>query len=170
MMRARWLLWLLLVPALARTQEIPKGPSLLVELGQGLNRPRGGPELYLATVQLVPQWTLVPGHLRAGVVLGAFHPGYRAGGLAGGRVTLKVLQGPPIMLANSFHVHLLGEYLPAVWSSSEKWQQWVGAGVGLEEANLLGLALKVHRSFPAGTVYARLDLTFNLLHKGKPSL
>ena len=154
----------LLAPGLAWAQEMPKGTALLAELGQGFNRPPGGDVGYLATLQLVPQWTVVPGRLRAGLVLGAFYPGTRLGGLAGGRATLRVIQGPPVLLASSFHVHLLGEYLPAVWTG-DNWQQWIGVGVGIETSNLLGLAFKLHRDFRTPVTYGQLAITFNLLYR-----
>ncbi|OUJ74844.1 hypothetical protein BXP70_08820 [Hymenobacter crusticola] len=140
----------------------------MVEVGQGFNRPRGGPERYLATAQFVPQWTLVPGRLRVGVPVGAFHPGYQLGGLAGSRLTLKVFQGPPVLLASSFHLHILAEYLPLVYTPTEHWRQLVGAGVGLETSNLLGIVLKLHRDVRTPTIYGQLALTYNLFYKSPP--
>lgn len=151
---------------MAWAQEIPKGLSLPIELGQGFVHCPAGPDLYLATLQLAPQWTLLPGRLRAGLVLGTFYPGRGVGGLAGGRLTVKVLDGPPVLLASSFHVHLLAEYLPAVRTPGEgRWEQWVGGGVGLETSNLLGLALKLHRDFQRPATYGQLALTLNLRYK-----
>ena len=155
----------LLAPALAGAQDIPKGAVVMAELGQGFNHAPGGDALYLATLQVVPQWTILPGRLRAGLVLGAFYPGTRVGGLAGGRVTVKLFQGPPVLMGNSFHVHLLGEYLPAVWAGPATWRQWVGAGIGLETSNLVGIALKVHRDFRTPATYGQLALAFNLRYK-----
>lgn len=156
---------LFLPPALAWAQEMPKGFSLPVELSQGFAHRPGGPDLYLASLQVAPQWTLAPGRLRAGLVLGAFYPGRGVGGLAGGRLTAKVLEGPPVLLASSFHVHLLAEYLPAVRLSEGGWRQWAGGGVGLETSNLLGLALKLHRDLRRPATYGQLALTFNLRYK-----
>lgn len=113
-------------------QEMPKGTTAqTVEIGQGFTRPRGGPELYLATGQLAWQKTLVPEKLQAGLVGGVLHPGRQVGGLAGGRATLKVFQLPSVLLSQAGHVHVLVEYLPAVYIASTRWRQWVGAGIGL---------------------------------------
>ena len=155
----------LAAPAGAWAQEIPRGFDLLVEAGQGLSHPQGGPGLYLATLQVVPQWTLVPERLRAGLVLGAVYPGTHFGGLAGGRVTVKILEGPPFLLAKSFHVNLQGEYLPVVHTEPGTWRQWVGAGIGLETSNLLALAVRVHRDFGAPATYGQLAVAFNLRYK-----
>lgn len=155
----------LLGPAAARAQDMPKGFDLLAEVGQGFSHPRGGDALYLATLQVVPQVTVVPERLRAGLVLGAFYPGTHAGALAGGRLTLKVIQGPSFLLASSFHVDLQGEYLPVVWTGADTWRQWVGAGIGIETSNLLGLAFRVHRDFHTPATYGQLAVYFNLRHK-----
>jgi len=142
----------------------------MAEVGQGFYRPRGGPELYLAAAQLVPQWTLVPGRLRVGVPLGIFHPGYQVGALAGSRLTIKLLQGAPVLLASSFHLHAIAEYLPLVYTPTTHWRQLVGAGLGLETSNLLGIAVKLHRDVRTPAFYGQLTLTYNLLHKAPPPL
>ncbi|MVN77544.1 hypothetical protein GO988_14505 [Hymenobacter sp. HMF4947] len=151
----------------ARAQEMPagKGPVFMAELGQGFNRSSGGNTLYLATLQVAPQWTVVPERLRLGPVVGVFYPGTRVGALAGGRATLKVIEGQKFLLASSFHVHLLGEYLPAVWTHSDTWRQWVGVGIGLETSSLLGVAFKVHRDFQTPTTYGQFTLALNLRYK-----
>ncbi|UOQ68336.1 hypothetical protein [Hymenobacter volaticus] len=149
---------------------MPKGATALsVEIGQGFTRPRSGPELYLATGQLAWQKTLVPEKLRAGLVGGVFHPGYQIGGLAGARVTLKVFQLPSVLLSKAGHVHVLVEYLPAVYTSTH-WRQWVGGGIGVETSNLLGVVVKLHRDVRTPTTYGQLALTYNLSHKSPPEL
>ena len=155
----------LLLPAGAKAQEMPKGFDLMAELGQGFSRPRGDRTLYLATLQVVPQVTLVPERLRAGLVLGALYPGTKLGVLAGGRLTYKLAQGPPVLLAKSFQVNLQGEYLPLVRSGSDTWRQWLGAGIGLETSNLLGVAVRVHRDFRTPATYGQLALSFNFRYK-----
>ncbi|HEX8426562.1 hypothetical protein [Hymenobacter sp.] len=150
-------------------QEIPKGATTLrAELGQGFTRPRGGPELYLATLQFALEKTIVPEQLRAGLVAGAFHPGRLLGGFAGGRATLKVFQLPSLLLAKAGHVQVLAEYLPLVYVPSNHWRQWVGVGIGVETSNLLGIALKFHRDTRTPTTYGQVALTYNLLHKSPP--
>ena len=151
-------------PVAAGAQDIPKGFDLLAELGQGFSHPQGGPTLYLATAQLVPQWTVVPDRLRAGLVLGGLYPGTEVGGLAGGRLTLKVLNGPPFMLAGSFHVTLQGEYLPVV-RAGDGWRQWVGGGVGVETSNFLGLSFRVHRDLRASATYGQMAVAYNLRYR-----
>ena len=155
----------LLAPAPASAQDLPQGFDVLAELGQGFSHPRGGDALYLATLQVVPQATLVPERLRAGLVLGAFYPGTRVGGLAGGRLTLKVLQGPSFLLANSFHVNIQGEYLPVVRVGDGAWRQWLGGGIALETSNLLGLVFRVHRDFKTPATYGQMAVTFNFRYK-----
>ncbi len=163
------LLVLALRPAPARAQEMPKGFDLLVELGQGFSRPLGERFLYLGTLQVVPQWAVVPGHLRAGVVLGAVYPGTQVGALAGGRLTLKVVSLPSFMLASAGHINVQAEYLPAVLADHDTWRQWVGVGLGLETSNTLALAVRLHRDFRTPATYGQLSVAFNLRYgRGVP--
>ncbi|HEX8657446.1 MAG TPA: hypothetical protein VF690_07935 [Hymenobacter sp.] len=151
----------------AQAQDMPsgKGPVVMVEIGQGFNHAPGGDALYLGTLQVAPQWTVWPGRLRLGPVLGLFYPGTQVGGLAGGRATLKVINGPQFALAGTFHVHLLGEYLPLVWTSPNTRRQLLGTGLGLETSNLLGFTIKAHRDFRAARTYGQFTMAFNLRYQ-----
>ena len=149
----------------APAQDMPKGLALMVEAGQGFRHQASSDDRYLATLQLVPQFTVVPGRLRAGLVLGGFYPGTGLGALAGGRLTVRVAQGPPLLLASSFQVHLLAEYLPVVRPGDGTRRQWVGGGIGIETSDLLSLAVKLHRDFQSPATYGQLAVALNLLHK-----
>lgn len=160
-----WLAGLLLAPLAGRAQEMPTGWALPVEVGQGFNHPPGADALYLATLQVVPQVTVVPERLRAGLVLGGFYPGTQVGGLAGGRLTCKLLEGKKFALASTYHLNLQVEYLPVVQAGDGPRRQWVGAGLGLGTSNLLGVAIRLHRDFATPATYGQLSLAVNLLYK-----
>ncbi len=140
-------------------QEFPKDFSLPIELGQGFNQPAGGAPLYLLTVQAVPQVTLIPGHLRLGAVVGGFYPGGRVGVLAGPRLTVKLVQGPPALTASSFNLHLLGEFLWATRPGDSR--QLVGGGIGLGSSDLIAITFKLHRDLIQPATWFQFGLSYN---------
>ncbi len=142
-----------------QAQEFPKDFSLPIELGQGFNQPAGGSPLYLLTLQAVPQVSLIPGHLRLGAVVGGFYPGGRAGVLAGPRLTVKLLQGPPVLTASSFNLHLIGEFLWATRPGDSR--QLIGGGIGLGSSDLLAVSLKLHRDLIQPTTWFQFGLSYN---------
>lgn len=167
----RSLLFLLLGLGVGRSgwaQDFPKNFSVLIELGQGFNRPVGGPPLYLLTLQAVPQVTLIPGHLRLGAVVGGFYPGARVGVLAGPRLTLKVLQGPPVLSATSFNVHVLGEFL---WATAPgRGRQLLGGGIGLGSSDLVAVSFKLHRDLIRPSTWFQFGLSYNPAKSKTPPL
>lgn len=152
----------------AQAQEFPKAFSLPIELGQGFNKPAGQSPLYLVTLQAVPQITLMPGRLQVGAVLGGFYPGGRVGGLAGPRLTIKLLDGPPILSAASFNVHLLGEFL---WATAPgRGRQLLGGGIGLGSSDLLTVSLKLHRDLMQPATWFQFSLGYNPAKRKNPPL
>lgn len=151
-----------------QAQEFPKGFSLPIELGQGFNQPAGSSPLYLLTLQAVPQVTIIPEHLRLGAVVGGFYPGGRVGGLAGPRLALKVLQGPPILSASSYNLHLLAEFL---WATAPvEGRQLLGGGIGLGSSDLLAVSLKVHRDLVQPSTWFQFGMSYNPAKRKIPPL
>ena len=151
-------------------QEFSKDFSLPIELGQGFNKPAGHAPLYLLTLQAVPQVTLVPGRLRLGAVVGGFYPGTRVGVLAGPRLTVKLLQGAPVLSATSFNLHLLGEFLWATAPEPVSGRQLVGGGIGLGSSDLLTLSLKLHRDLIQPSTWFQFSIGYNPAKRKIPPL
>ena len=150
-------------------QEFPKGFSMPVELGQGFNQPTGTP-LYLLMLQAVPQVTLVPGHLRLGAVLGGFYPATQVGVLAGPRLTVKLLEGAPILSASSFNLHLLAEFLWATAPSPAEGRQLLGGGIGIGSSDLATLSFKLHRDLKQSATWFQVSVGYNLFKRTPPPL
>ena len=160
-------LWLWLAHS-GQAQEFPNGFSLPIEVGQGFNQPAGRSPLYLLTLQAVPQATLIPDHLRLGAVVGGFYPGGRVGVLAGPRLTIKLLQGPPILSASSYNLHLLAEYLWATAPAGGR--QLLGGGIGLGSSDLLVVSLKLHRDLVQPSTWFQFGLSYNPAKRKIPPL
>ena len=153
-----------------RAQEFPKGFSMPIELGQGFTKPDGQPPFYLLTFQVVPQVTLLPGRLRLGAVLGGFYPAAQVGVLAGPRLTLKLLEGAPVLSASSFNLHLLGEFLWATAPSPANGRQLLGGGIGLGSSDLVTVAFKLHRDINLSTTWFQVSIGYNLVKPSIPPL
>lgn len=152
----------------AWAQEFPKGFSLPIELGQGFNQPAGSAPLYLLTLQAVPQFTLVPGHLRLGAVVGGYYPATQVGILAGPRLTVKLLQGAPALTASSYNLHLLAEYLWATTPATTR--QLLGGGIGVGSSDLLTVSLKLHRDLHQPATFFQFSLGYNVSKQKIPVL
>jgi len=153
---------------IGRGQEFPKDFSIPIELGQGFNQPVGSPPLYLLTLQAVPQVTLIPGRLRLGAAVGGFYPGARVGVLAGPRLTVKSLQGAPILSATSFNLHLLGEFL---WATAPvKSRQLLGGGIGVGSSDFATLSIKLHRDLIQPSTWFQFSVGYNPAKRKIPPL
>lgn len=141
-----------------------------IELGQGFNKPSEQSPLYLLTLQAVPQVTLIPERLRLGVVLGGFYPASRVGALAGPRLTVKLLEGAPILSASSFNLHLLGEFLWGTAPASTNGRQLLGGGIGIGSSDLLTVALKVHRDLKQSATWFQVSIGYNIVKPSIPPL
>ena len=139
-----------------------------VELGQGFNKPSEQAPLYLVGLQVVPQVTVIPNRLRVGVVLGGFYPGSRVGALAGPRLTLKLLQGKPVLTASSFNLHILGEYLWATAPAPANGRQLLGGGIGIGSSDLVTVAFKLHRDLNQPATWFQVSIGYNLVKPSSP--
>jgi hypothetical protein len=164
------LLFCLYLCRVGYAQEFPKDFSMPVELGQGFNQPTGNHPLYLLTLQVVPQATLVPGRLRLGAVLGSYYPATRVGLLAGPRLTLKLLEGPAFLSASSFNLHLIGEFLWATAPTPDTGRQLLGGGIGVGSSDLVTLALKLHRDLKQPATFFQVSIGYNLCKPKIPPL
>lgn len=161
------ILLVILLRQSALAQEFPKGFSMPIELGQGFNQPSGTP-LYLLTLQAVPQVTLIPGHLRLGAVVGGFYPATTVGVLAGPRLTLKLLEGPSLLSASSFNLHLITEFL---WGTAPaNGRQLLGGGIGLGSSDLATLSLKLHRDLQQSATWFQVCIGYNPRKRTPPPL
>ena len=167
MKRVNLLLFCILLRLSVQAQEFPKGFSMPIEVAQGFNRPDGQSPLYLLTLQAVPQVTLVPGRLRLGAVVGGFYPGAQVGVMAGPRLTLKLLEGPPVLSASSFNLHLLGEFLWATAPAHANGRQLVGGGIGVGSSDLVTVAFKLHRDLKQPVTWFQVTIGYNLV---KPAI
>lgn len=164
------LLLILLFGLTAQAQEFPSRFSMPVEVAQGFNQPNGQSPLYLLTLQVVPQVTLLPGRLRLGAVLGGFYPGTQVGVLAGPRLTLKLLEGSSLLSASSFNLHLLGEFLWATAPAPANGRQLLGGGIGLGSSDLVTVAFKLHRDLNQPATWFQISLGYNLVKPSIPRL
>ncbi len=161
------LLLLLGAVTIARAQsplEFKKGWTFPLELGQGFIKARNTSELYLVSLQLAPQYAIVPGRLRVGLVAGGIYAG-RLDALAGPRVSVKLTDGGKLLTASAYNVQAFADY--QVGTNS---QRLVGGGLALEAGQLLTLSVQLHRDLEYSTTWFRTGLALNLLRRKNPWL
>jgi hypothetical protein len=157
--------FLLFLGVESTAQDFPPGWIVPLELGQGFVKSSSTPELYLLSLQVVPQITLKEGLLRAGLVAGGLYNNSQLNAWAGPRVAVKLFSGGKILTAGSFHVQLLGEYLLSTASN-----RLLGGAIALESSNLVAFSLRYHYDTQGKSSWFQTGISFNLSSKRNPEL
>lgn len=100
------------------------------------------PELYVGGLQLVPQYTVVENHLRAGAVIGGFYTGKKIQALFGPTVSLKLKSFALKNLGSGGNLNLSVDHL---WGTGK--QRLIGAGINADLLNLMVIGLSAHRDY-----------------------
>lgn len=123
--------------------EFAKGWTFPLELSQGtVTAFNSAPDLYLASLSLSPQLTLVPGRLRAGVIAGGAFTNKRIYGIGGGRLSLMLWGGPKVIESTIMNAQLVAEH---IWGTKD--QRLAGGGLAVEIGTMATLSIKAHRDY-----------------------
>lgn len=154
---------LIMLTKQAGAQQFGKGFYLPFELGQGMVTQNSTPEYYWGGVGFVPQYTLKEGLIRGGLTVGGYYSPSRIQGIGGPRLALKLFEGPKILTASAFNVHLTGECL---WDT--KGNLIPGGGIAIETGRLFGISATWHRNVDEQVSWFRLNLAINFFPKKIP--
>ena len=159
------LLWCICLQGKAQQPplEFEKGSVLNLELLQGFSKAKKLPELYLADLRLSPQWTLVPGLLRAGVVGGLLYNNTKLAAFAGpnAAINIKTIKTKPGSLNGSLaNMQLLLEHL---WGTEK--QRLLGGGIRTEVGKMLLLSLLTHRDYNLNYWNVEFGVGINFIRK-----
>lgn len=153
-----------LLPLTASGQEFPKGWVFPLELGQGtVTAFDHTPDLYLGSLSLAPQYTLIKGRLRAGAVAGGAYTNKRFYGIGGPRLSLMLTDRPKVLSSTVLNVQLVAEHL---WGT--KYQRLAGGGLTAEVGQLATFSLKALRDYRLSAWWMQACLGINLFPP-KPS-
>ncbi len=154
-----WCLFLFSFTATA--QEFPKGWVFPLTLGQGaVTAFNHTPDLYLGTLSFSPQYTLVPGRLRAGITAGGAYTNKRIYGIGGPQLALLLTDKPKILSSTVLNVQLVVEQL---WGTKE--QRLAGGGLAIEVGQLAVFSLKALRDYHMNAWWLAGSVGVNLFGK-----
>lgn len=143
--------------------EYPKGFIMHARLHNGMLTKFGGmPDAYLGGLQLVPQVTLVPHKLRAGIVAGAFYTQQKLQALAGPAISWKVKTLYASFFGSAGNINLSADHW---WGTGG--QHLAGGGINLDIGNLLLIGLGAHRDYRLNNWWIQQSLGLRLSKKKK---
>lgn len=127
--------------------EFPKGFIMYAKLHNGMiTNFHQGTDLYVGGLQLIPEVTVIPHKLRAGVIAGAFYAGKKLEGQFGPTISvkLKTIEAGPF--GSAANVHFTADH---IWGTGE--QKLAGGGIHVDLLNKLVLGLTAHRDYEFNT-------------------
>ena len=128
---------------LAQDTEFPKGFIMHLRLHNGMQTQfNTTPDLYVVGAQLVPQVTVIPSRLRAGIAAGVFYAYKQVNALVGPTASLKIksFQAGPFGTAGNVQLNL--EHL---WGTDN--QHLFGGGIYLDLLNKAMVGITTHRDY-----------------------
>lgn len=143
--------------------EFPPGFVMHVKLHNGMitNFHRGA-DLYVGGLQLIPQFTIIPQRLRAGIIAGGFFAGKTVEGQFGPTLSLKLKTFNAGPFGSAANLHLSGDH---IWGTGK--QKLAGAGLHVDLLNKLVLGFTAHRDYEFNTWWLQtaLGLRINKIKK-----
>ncbi len=143
--------------------EFPKGFIMHAKLHNGMvTNFKTGADLYVGGIQLVPQFTVVPHKMRAGIVAGAFYSGKTLDGQFGINTSVKLKTIKALVFGSAANVNLSAEHL---WGTGK--QKLIGGGINLDLLNKLVLSLTTHRDYEFKTWWLQTSIGIRISKKKK---
>ena len=138
--------------------EFPKGFVFHAKVHNGIiSNFHRGVDLYVGGLQLVPQVTVMPGKLRAGIVAGAFYAGKKLEGQAGPTVSVKLMTINAGPFGSAANIHLTADHL---WGTGE--QKLAGGGLHVDLLNKLVLGITAHKDYEFHTWWLQSTIGLRL--------
>jgi hypothetical protein len=127
--------------------EFPPGFIMYAKLHNGMiTNFHQGADLYVGGLQFVPEVTVVPGKLRAGIIAGTFYGMNKLEAQLGPTVAVKLKTFNAGPFGSAANVHLTGDH---IWGTGK--QKLAGGGIHLDLLNKLLLGLTAHRDYEFNT-------------------
>lgn len=142
--------------AMAQT-EFPKEFIAHVRLSTGLISAPSAPELFVGSLQVIPQYTVIPYQLRGGLIAGGFYTARRVRGLFGPTISYKLADFKGGYFGSLGNLHLNVDHL---WGTGH--QRLLGGGLGLDLLNKIVVGLSVHRDYRLADWWLGSSIAFRL--------
>ncbi len=138
--------------------EFPPGFIMHAKIHNGMitNFHRGA-DLYVGGFQMIPQVTLLPGKLRAGLIAGGFYGGKNFEGQFGPTISVKLKTFNAGPFGSAANMHVTGDH---IWGTGK--QKLAGGGIHVDLLNKLILGLTAHRDYEFNTWWLQTALGLRL--------
>lgn len=153
---------ILFFSAAAQTDtEFPKGWVMYLQSQLGTTtHSTSSPDLFLSSLRLSPQMTVVPGYLRLGATAAAVFNNKRADGTFGPNLVVKLASVNVQQLGSLLNLQLQLEHL---WGTGK--QKLLGGLLHAELGQLLIIGLSMHRDYGLNDWWFQGGIGYNLLRK-----
>ena len=150
-----------LFAAAQKTPEFPKGWVMYLQEHHGaVTNFTSSPDLFISSLRLSPQVTVVPGHLRLGGTAAGVFTNKKLQGAFGPNLVVNLLAPDVKKLGSVLNVQLQGEYL---WGTAQ--QRLIGGLLNIEIGQLIVVGLSAHRDYALNQWWFQAGVGYNLLHK-----
>lgn len=149
---------LISIKGITQDTEFPKGFVFHAKLHNGMiTNFKNAADLYVGGFQLIPQVTVVPGKLRAGVMAGAFYGAKQLEAQFGPTISVKLKTFDAGPFGSAANVHLTGDH---IWGTGK--QKLAGGGIHIDLLNKLVLGITAHRDYEFETWWFQTALGIRL--------
>ena len=100
------------------------------------------PDQYIGGLQLIPQYTFVPGVMRGGIIVDGYYTGKKFQAAFGPTLSLKLKNIPVMIFGTGANIHASLDYL--FGTNNEK---LIGGGIHADIGNLVVIGLTAHRDY-----------------------
>lgn len=123
--------------------EFPQGFIMHAKLHNGaVTNFHRGADLYIAGLQIIPQWGIVPQKLRLGLIAGGFYGNKRFDAQVGPTISYKLKTFNADPFGSAANLHLTADH---IWGTDK--QKLAGGGLHLDLLNMLVLGITVHKDY-----------------------
>lgn len=150
------------ISSMAQT-EFRKEFIMHVKLSTGLISAPFAPELFVGSVQLIPQYTIIPYKMRGGVVAAGFYSARKVHGLFGPTLSYKLIEFKGGFFGSIGNLHISADHL---WGTAR--QRLAGGGVNLDLLNIVVVGLSVHRDYHFANWWVQSSLAYRISKIKKP--
>ena len=139
--------------------EFPKEFIMHMKLHNGMVTNFHGlaPDQYVGGLQLIPQYTFVPGKLRGGIIVDGFYTGKKFQAAFGPTISFKLKSINVGPVGTGGNIHLSADYLFGTQN-----QRLIGGGIHADVLNWVVIGLTAHRDYYHNTWWFQNAVGFRI--------
>ncbi len=143
--------------------EFPKEFILQAKISSGFIAAPSAPELFTGSLQVVPQYTILPYKLRVGLVAGGLYSERKLQGLFGPALSYKLTEFKGGYFGSIGNLYISAEQL---WGTGK--QRLAGIGINLDLLNKIVVGLSADRDYHLAAWWWQTSIAFRITNVKKP--